>query len=695
MASTCFLQKLPQELLDMILARLSAKDQARLARCNRELFQRTLHLLYKPDAGNCVVEWAVAHGAIDTLRRAFAWGAPINMAGQPSVSRPTLTLALKHRQDDTFRFLLEQGAHLRRSRSVDFCDDSFIPLYNCLYTDRFDVVRRFIEAGLAVQILNHDAPHMLDLLLLRTVEKSTDYDVDQGDDTALDLPPQQDENKADRTTFSPLSHALLADRADLFSLLIEKGANINGPFTWLKGEEERNLPLHVPVADCDSRPMQSCIEHGANLAIRVPYHDKSRNVVSFTSPLAIFLKHIDIWGEKEHPNLIEKLEFLLIHGALSPDTIKPEKPRPGEIPSHGRSFIPPPRVFVLPSSCFDWLMKKRDAESRSKDHPALLSALKLLIRHGTSIESLTYSFREYHVLYRPPGYSGSHLDDNMIRHPPSDKPPKEGFDRKHWFNFWRELVETILESPQYHQSLDFFLYVYVLSKGPLLHKAPFLERDPKANGDKIQLVRQTIRQLVKGGAYIDRRGGIVDFRARLRDFQPALNSGDTVPLRCVHPPSQGCLCKCVRRKSGYATACPGATVLYALCYCFKEAAMADAATQTQERRPAASFDPVKGCFKFRPHCMDLLKIIVEEFVADPNLKCTDSNSISLMEDMFHHLSSAAEVFSLRETVKADTFRDKIRATITYTQKSKIKIYRKEPAQINADSQSDNMIPLLI
>ncbi|KAK4215229.1 hypothetical protein QBC37DRAFT_128724 [Rhypophila decipiens] len=306
MASESFLLALPQELLGLILARLSAKDQARLARFNRELSQRTLHSLYKPDSGNSVVEWAVTKGAIDTLRRALARGAPVSWVRHGNRDRPTLTLALKYSQDDTFRFLLEQGADLSllsRSRTRDFYIDNFLPLYLCLYTDRFDVVRRFIEAGLAVHIPNHDNARMLNKLLLRIVEKSADYDVPQGvveilldtgadpnrvdylpddDIDALDYIPDYDTNALDllpqggppNSTFSPPSYALLADRADLFSFLIEKGANINGPFTWRKGEDEPRLPLHVPVcaaaflmarADYDSRPMQLCIEQAPTL----------------------------------------------------------------------------------------------------------------------------------------------------------------------------------------------------------------------------------------------------------------------------------------------------------------------------------------------------------------------------------------------------------------------------------------------
>ncbi|KAM7190472.1 hypothetical protein V8F33_009455 [Rhypophila sp. PSN 637] len=551
-------------LLDMILAQLAAKDQARLARCNRELSQRTLHSLYKPDAGNSVVEWAVTKGAIDTLRRALARGALVSWVRQSHEDKPTLTLALQHKQDDTFLFLLELGASLPShgrnwGQHEDFYKVNFRHLYNCLYTDRFDLVRRFIEARLA----SHFAQSMLNVLFLRIMERTLDIDVDEKlieilledgadpncvdylpeGDTALNLPPQaQDEPTS---SWSPLSHALCAGRGDLFQLLIEKGANINGPFPWQNGIDECRLPLHVPVcaaafrmadADEDSWCMELCIEHGADLGIRVPYYDESRNMVSFITPPAVFLQSVEEWGEQEHPNLIEKLEFLLIHGALSPDTIKPEKPRHDEIKFKGIPFSPP-------ESCFDWLMKQRDAESSSKDYPALLSALKLLIRHGTSIDSFTYSFRKYHVLYRAPDYSRPYLDDDMIRHPPSDTPPKEGFSREHWFNFWRELVDTLLDSPQYHQSLDFFLYVYILSKGPLLHQADAFERDLQANGDKIELFRQTVGRLVQGGANINRRGGIVSFRARLRDFETDLGSGDTVGVLCVHPPHQGCVCK--------------------------------------------------------------------------------------------------------------------------------------------------------
>lgn len=518
-----------------------------------------------------------------------------------------------------------------------------------------------MAAGHARQLAkNHgDEKEALGTALVRVLESSASF---RSSDLALDrkligllLDAGADANHVHRATgsgkaTSPLSAALLSSRHDLFSFLVERGANVNGP-SRPKYSDAVCYPLHVPVcaaafimakAGEDSSSMYMCLQYGANINTRVLVSHDER--ISFTTPLGIYLEEIEQWGVADHPNLLKKLEFLLINGALSPDVIKNDI----KGPERGELRQPSSNGLKLESakSCFDRLMEKWDADLHSSHEPELLSSLKLLVRYGTSIDSFIGAFREYHDLLRPPGKSTSYSNKRILRHrlesasylafeemegmanqPSSSEDDDDLNDREnpaprwaleacipprislrppnklHHLAFWREILDTIVNSPQYRKNLNYFLFVYIFTKTPLIH---YDDRDgyPKnANATKLALFRETVTALIQAGADTNCRIGLSFFNTlRCSDF--------------IVKPSKT----------------DGITVLQAICYFHLDTAQSQSDV---DRLQTPYFPPSHMCFKFRYHTKTLFEVLVHEFRANPYLAYRGHTSVDILQEIFY------------------------------------------------------------
>ncbi|KAK4209904.1 hypothetical protein QBC37DRAFT_44100 [Rhypophila decipiens] len=267
---TAGINKLPQELIDQVLEGLSTRDKARLARCNKNLYSRTLKSLYASfEDRHAAVEWACRRGVVSTLDRAFSRGAPVStvyMLAGDGEKRLTLDLALKSRRRGVFTYLVEQGARFdvpnvgSRLFTEKFFDD-----------DRnLAVVGWFLEAGLASQLGQSARNQALGYVLrlsspahtsrkgiaridrdpARTrdhIRELLDAGADPNSTNLVSVSAHYNEfgNRLSRST-SPLSSAIQADRPDPVRILIDRGANVDGRLTALV-KKPPALPHHVPV----------------------------------------------------------------------------------------------------------------------------------------------------------------------------------------------------------------------------------------------------------------------------------------------------------------------------------------------------------------------------------------------------------------------------------------------------------------
>lgn len=135
-AEPASITSLPQELFDLVLGYLSYGDKYSLVLCNRRFHHQTLKSLYTFPGGinnaaqNHAIAWAIHHGRIPTLDRAFAPGAHVSIvASRENFSgvrnswhrHPrqvyTLFLALINKDPAVFSYLIHKGAAVETWRN--------------------------------------------------------------------------------------------------------------------------------------------------------------------------------------------------------------------------------------------------------------------------------------------------------------------------------------------------------------------------------------------------------------------------------------------------------------------------------------------------------------------------------------------------------------------------------------------------
>jgi len=566
---------LPQELLDYILVHLSTEEISRLGRCNKHLRARLQVTLYGPhDTRNQASKWACENGAIDTLAIALSYGAAIDtvdVGTQPFRFKTfTLHLAAKHRQVDMFNYLISGGARVDDPAVKRTQVEAFV---RCLCRPaNANMMHCFLEAGLASDLCQY----LKNMLLLGVLESSSpesmqEFGIDANVfldsvrsllDAGADPNHVQSLHRSEVST-SVLSAALLSHRPDLFRLLVERGADVNGVPS--PGLNHHRLPLHVPVcaaafimaaAGEDTTLMQLCLDCGADINVYVPFtqekygglivamdsgHHSVRmdhtraQLVFLTSPLLLFVENIVDWGgipgepldpeEKRHPNVIEKLQFLLDNGAKTPTVLEPEHEKCYRVPEPDEdSSYPYAKLHFRwyyhsrsPWSPFSLLMDKWAGGSHASAHPNLLLALKALIRHG-ALKHRTGAYIAHHDWYRPK-YHGCYRIQKWYNtyHPAkvqdlSDRIIRTS-DGSHSVSFWKDIMATIMENSDYHENIKSLLFEYVVAKkrfevrssGKMsddIHKT-LDNPDVDSTNTNDASFRETVAQLVRAGADIN------------------------------------------------------------------------------------------------------------------------------------------------------------------------------------------------
>ncbi|KLU88275.1 hypothetical protein MAPG_07262 [Magnaporthiopsis poae ATCC 64411] len=131
---------------------------------------------------------------------------------------------------------------------------------------------------------------------------------------------------------STLSFAVLSRPPETVSLLLDRGAHVNGPPD-AKLPRRPRLPLHVPLCavahamaadisndeanrDALVQTVQALLGRGADINVRVLFRGSALHTDRLTSPLLIFLNSTNPWDAHDRsPKTIRNLRFLLDGGA--------------------------------------------------------------------------------------------------------------------------------------------------------------------------------------------------------------------------------------------------------------------------------------------------------------------------------------------------------------------------------------------
>ncbi|KAK0624140.1 hypothetical protein B0T14DRAFT_495481 [Immersiella caudata] len=511
------IERLAQELFDLILEVLPVDDTARLSRCSKWLqFRIQPALLGTEVRRSRAMKWACEKGLNTSIRTLLSYGAsptaivlPDSLCHNSTYTVSTLQLTIKHGLIDTFNLLIELGAGINTGvRPGGASIRNFISDLYYHHPNRPIAVETFLRAGLASQLEQRHRDNML----TRAVNFRPRFD----DPTLADWPSPEivsmlldsgadpncvhrDGPRAEADSLSPLSATLLSGRWDLFDLLRARGAEIQG----VRKTDHRiwhRRPVHVPImaavvamlrskGGISVEPVQKCLDAGADINVAVlsrslNYAKADRGpCMTLITPIDLYLGAANFWANGR--DVLQGLQYLLDNGAsLDSVTEMPSIYADGMRRNSREELHLDTYRFVVRHPTVRILLDRCQVENLRQ--PQCLETVKLLIRHGG--------------LGDQPGQVLARYDCN-------DEMGQE------LIPFWWDLLDAVMDIMPEKEDRTRLLYEYIVAKGEYPELGTPLAPEPDAflpRRDQVaqrpnigELTYATVRYLMLAGANIN------------------------------------------------------------------------------------------------------------------------------------------------------------------------------------------------
>ena len=441
------LETLPQELLDEIIHGLDFSDSCRLAECSQRLNFGLRNILYTTaQARNDALLLACNFGLPNVLCSATAAGASPSTAQlriyEASGRCRTLTVLTLHQaaqsgHGQVFRLLLRLGAGVT-AVPIEEQRDFFDRLCG---QPHLDFAGLFLESGLVSQLPQES----IDEFMIALIKSRPEVHMVK---RLLDLganPNYVSDWQSGRPTMSPLSAAVLEGLPDIASLLLDRGAQVNGP----DYDCSVSFPFHLPLyallhetatSDVAHFPaeldrLQTYIDGGADVNYRAPVtYDDGRwgrrgSRWFHATPLLFYLNHMCQFSPDAVHDHKTVIQMLVSRGT----SVLPLPDRPSDrVLQRNKAFSfirnPTPIQLLLESWGIQYL-----------EHPGFLDILCYLICCGAAAAPNI-------------GSQLAKCEETCLAAAPLLIPS------------WKHFVARIAEAQPSHESLNRILRQYVMCK---------------------------------------------------------------------------------------------------------------------------------------------------------------------------------------------------------------------------------------
>ncbi|KAJ5826698.1 hypothetical protein N7447_003461 [Penicillium robsamsonii] len=479
------IDKLPAELLDVIISHLRDRDLASLLASNRQLYHRLDPIFYgREHAMDLAMGWACSRGNLEAICRLVSLGASPSVVEVRTSSSgcyhktSTLHLAATRRQVEAFRYLLGIGARIDHPDVDKWVIRQFISRI-CSPAHDWALLRLYLDAGLDLQlwvISQSASASPLDPVRLL---------LDRGGD------PNGIFSFYRNRLVTPLTVAIQKAQIEVLDLLIEKGGTIHGPHITRPVRQPWHIPIMAAAACMSSRGtavIERCLYLGADINHSTPQIAEKDYMGSrrygYISPALVYVDSIDNWDEPTHAlRPVDGLVFLASRGALLQQPIPiPDRGALEQI--HSAPWV---QCYWNPSPmCLDFILGKWGL-TKLATSPGFLLAVQYLLRHAVSIGTLSESLASYDV------------ESSVSKVLPVQV-----------LAAWQGLLTYVLEDLKVDPTI--LLSHYILQKGLCIWNKPLLDTG-----------RATIEGLLASGANINARMGAEDGPTALHAVCEAFN----------------------------------------------------------------------------------------------------------------------------------------------------------------------------
>jgi ankyrin repeat protein len=255
-----------------------------------------------------------------------------------------LHLAAEKGQVEVFELLLDLGAGIYWDYTGHKQLGKFIRLLGAHSPVANDLLRHFIQAGLAAQVLDRPLPAgrwpsdpNLYLSVVSRIHSGAPLDIVR---SLLHSGAAVNRlwSTGNHILASPLSAAIMSNSVPIFELLLERGADVRGTDVYFYHRRKHGCytftkPLHIPIfAAASAMPkhdiamMQSCLDMDADInrasyTYNLPSHaiDEKSQFYNYT-PLLIYLDSIDSWESDASLRPMDGLKCFLENHAITVPT---------------------------------------------------------------------------------------------------------------------------------------------------------------------------------------------------------------------------------------------------------------------------------------------------------------------------------------------------------------------------------------